>query len=227
MWLHTQLNPALELRRFTGYALGTDGENQMKQFSLVFFALMLVFSVNLVWADPASMKIVRVSESDLVDIVFDFVSNDNGGGFLEFFSDETGLDWFSIKVITTPALDPDTGDPLFDLNRYSFGAGESLFYIFPAVDAWFDDSDMLNILFYDPERGEGECGSNCILKAGEHFGIVLNDDDVYGTVFDPDGLGGWGPAHGFGAVANVPEPATGLLVLAGLGALALAARFRR
>jgi hypothetical protein len=191
----------------------------MKRFCLAAVVLFLACSVSSLWADPAAMKIVRVGGSDPVNMVFDFQSNEFGGGYLEFFND-TDFAWSSLRIITGPALDPD-GNPL-DLGGYSFGGDPN--DLFPFERAWYDDAGLLNILF-------GTNDSDHFLYSNQHFGIVLNDDfvsdGVHFTNFDPAGAGGWGSYHSFNAQANVPEPATCWLILTGLAGLGLVRKFRR
>lgn len=193
----------------------------MKRCCLALVVLFLTFSVSPVWADPAMMKIVRVGVSDPVDMVFDFQSNELGGGYLEFYNNSDS-DWSSLLIITGPALDPD-GNPL-PIDGYSFGGDPD--DVFPFVNAWYDESGMLNILFYTIPDGEG-----ALLWIDEHFGVVMNDDitldEMSSTNFDPDGDGGWGPLQSFTGHANVPEPGTCWLILTGLAGLGLVRKFRR
>jgi len=185
----------------------------MKKYCSIFVLVFLAFSVGSLWADPASMRIVRVGSSDPVGMVFDFTSNEFGGGYMEFYND-TAETWSSVRIITEPVY------PELDLGLYSFGGDPD--DVFTDSTAWFDDTDMLNILFWTTD-------SDHYIYPGGHFGIALNDEIFEGGFVsrDPAGAGGWESYRGFGALANAPEPGTYWLVVTGLAALGLVRRFRR
>jgi hypothetical protein len=174
--------------------------------------LLLAVSVRIAQADPVRpgdpQMIIDTSSSDAITITtssFTFGSDAGGGGYFTFFND-TGVDWTSM-LVTVPLV-PGTIFP----DDYVFGGTA-----FTTVQATLV-GDTLSILF---SNGNSQLGPGpAAIVNGSFFTINLNDPlPSGGPNLDPNGSGGWGDSD-FGVQTNIPEPATWILLMAGLAVLA-------
>lgn len=184
----------------------------MKRSCCLIVLLLLAPSVWIAHADPVRpgdpQMIIDTSSSDAITITapsFTFGSNASGGGYFDFYND-TGLTLTSM-LITMPLV-PGTVFP----DDYVFGGNA-----FTNVQATLV-GDILYILFSDGNSEQG--GRNGAIVNGSFFTINLNNPLPSGAPnLDPNGSGGWGDSD-FGVQTNIPEPATWILLMAGLAALA-------
>lgn len=190
----------------------------MKAFRLVTVLGLFLVAASAAYADgivDPRIVIDGDTASHGVQSAFTFASDQNGGGFYGasnetgFFND-SGVDWTSL-LITAPIPNAGTGG-LYII--------QSNLFLHATIS--FSDN-TLSILFWGTgfaDGGDSFSSEFCApgIKAGAHFSIDLND--LTGT----DG-GGWLSTTGsplvFQAQANVPEPGSFVLLLGGLGVLAI------
>ncbi len=185
----------------------------MKRSWSLIVLLLLAVLVRIAQADPVRpgdpQMIIDTSSSDAITITassFTFGSDASGGGYFDFFND-TGVDWTSMLVTVPLVLGTTFPDD------YVFGGTA-----FANVQATLV-GNTLHILFSNGNSQQGP-GTGAIVN-GSFFSINLNDPSSSGVPnSDPNGSGGWGDSD-FGVQTNIPEPATWILLMAGLAALAL------
>ena len=136
---------------------------------------------------------------------FPFGSDASGGGYVVYYND-SGIDWTSMLVTVPLVLGTTFPDD------YVFGGTA-----FATVQTTLV-GNTLHILF---SNGNSRLGPGpAAIVNGSLFTINLNDPLPSGAPnSDPNGSGGWGDSD-FGVQTNIPEPATWILLMAGLAALA-------
>jgi len=144
--------------------------------------------------DPPPPSIVITSTS------FSFTTDPFGGGFFSF-QNESGSDWHSLLLTAeAPAID---GSPTISPGPFVTNTTVSTTPV---------GSDILYQIRFGPTTTGG-------IPNGTIFSINLDNSGS-----DPNGAGDWVSNKTFTADANVPEPASSLLFLA--GGLLIAGLFR-
>jgi hypothetical protein len=140
---------------------------------------------------------------------FAFGADAAGGGILAFVN-QSGILWNDLTIkVTEPNNTAITILPGLFFNTFQFSSSDQ-----------GDGTSVYTIGLFNTGAGSGGIGN------GAFFTINLND--LLGNQQNPDpaGAGGWGAGADFTAIANVlpgdpnnnsPEPASMLLVVAGLG----------
>ncbi len=137
---------------------------------------------------------------------FTFGADSSGGGVFSF-QNETGVTWFELDILVT--LPPSVT---------AITCGSPAFVVCTPIPP--HDS----VSFWDISFGPNPNGG---IPNGDTFSINLNNDAVVNM--DPNGTGDWGADRQFNAIANqdVPEPASWLLMGAGMLGLAFYGYRRR
>jgi len=186
-----------------------------------FTLFLLLVSAVVVHADslPADPKMVvndpTCEEScitPILETMFTFMSNGNGGGFLTF-QNESNVNWTTLLI--------KTGNIPFPVPADTITCQSNAFQTCQVVDVGGGVTAMFLSGLNSEEGFNG-------IPNGIVFTINLNDDIDGVPNFNPNGSGGWGANRAFFATANVtgvvPEPAS--LTLLGLGMCALAAKYK-
>jgi hypothetical protein len=123
--------------------------------------------------------------------IFSFTSNVHGGGILDF-TNNTHQVWNSLDFfVILPSADTIT-------------CRSTLFAVCGSTSSASSNGQSLFDLGFESPVG------NAGILPGESFVIDLNDPQS-----DSEGKGSWGPFKPFEGVANLPEPASSILVAAG------------
>lgn len=137
---------------------------------------------------------------------FTFGADDEGGGVFSF-QNETGVTWLELDILVT--LPPSVT---------AITCGSPAFVVCTATPP------STGMPQWDIQFGPNPKGG---IPNGDLFSINLNNDAVINT--NPDGAGDWGADKTFSAIANeqLPEPASWLLMGAGMLGLAVYGYRRR
>ena len=201
----------------------------MKLALVVGFGFLLFLS-----SQPAMAARIVVGgpgDPDPAGLSFEFTSNASGGGFFPFYNN-SGVDWVNLLIqlpepISFSSLD--VTNTRFVNTELIWASESSIAAIFLhgvsvpvcGVEGCFQEFPGIP---YDPYYNPIDPP----LFPISTFFIGLNNAPIDGLVDpDPEGDGDWGPNKTFHATANVPEPATLVLLLGGLAVMGLSSLRRK